>query len=304
MAAYREHLTTSSVLGIGVCSAAIAMGFTPVQGVLAGTITGIGGILPDLDSESGRPVREVFGVTAALAPVVMLRRLEGWGGNTDGAMLLAVLLYVTVKYGGQTLLGILAYHRGMFHSIPAMVIAGELAFLGYKSEQIAMKILMGGGIMIGFFSHLLLDELYAVEWRGIRLRANKFSGSAIKFLGKSWSANIFTYGLMFILGYSVWVEGGLRQMGYDIPVSQPTSKTGTPQRRKAVPARRPTRPAPTNLNPMNSNPTNSNPFRPSTRQPFNQSANPPPPLSLIDHQDQPTKTSVRRLAEPDLDAFR
>lgn len=211
MAAYREHLTTSCVLGIGVASAAIAMGFTPVQGVLAGTITGIGGILPDLDSESGRPVREIFGVTAALAPLVMMRRLLEWGGNTDGAMLLSVLLYVSVRYGGAMLLGILAVHRGMYHSIPAMLIAGELAFLGYKSEQLTMKLLMGVGIMIGFMSHLVLDELYAVEWHGLRVKLNKFAGSAVKLTGRSWPANIFAYGLLFTLSYTVWVDGGLQK---------------------------------------------------------------------------------------------
>lgn len=214
MAAYREHLTTSCVLGIGVASASIAMGFTPVQGVLAGTITGIGGILPDLDSESGRPVREIFGVTAALAPLVMMRRLLEWGGNTDGAMLLSVLMYVTVRYGGAMLLGVLAVHRGMFHSIPAMVITGELAFLGYKSEQITMKLLMATGIMIGFFSHLALDELYAVEWHGLRVKLNKFAGSAVKLSGRSWPANIFTYGLLFTLTYTVWIDGGL-QAGFE-----------------------------------------------------------------------------------------
>ena len=211
MAAYREHLTTSCLLGIGVAAAAIATGFTPVQGVLAGTITGIGGILPDLDSESGRPVREIFALTAALAPLVMMRRLLEWGGNTDGAMLLSVLLYISVKYGGAMLLGVLAVHRGMFHSIPAMLIAGEIAFLSYKSEQMSMKLLMAAGIMIGFFSHLALDELYAVEWHGLRVKLNKFAGSAVKFSGRSYPANIFTYGLLFTLSYTVWIDGGLEQ---------------------------------------------------------------------------------------------
>lgn len=231
MAAYREHLTTSCVLGIGVASGAIALGFTPVQGVLAGTITGIGGILPDLDSESGRPVREIFGVTAALAPLVMMRRLLEWGGNTDGAMLLAVLLYVSVRYGGATLLGLFAVHRGMYHSIPAMLIAGELAFLGYKSDQITMKLLMAGGIMVGFFSHLLLDEIYAVEWRGIRVKLNKFAGSAIKLTGKSWPANIFAYGLLFMLSYTVWIDGGL-QRGWEQltgPVDEQAPRESDPQ---------------------------------------------------------------------------
>lgn len=255
MAAYREHLTTSCVLGIGVASAAIAMGFTPVQGVLAGTITGIGGILPDLDSESGRPVREIFGVTAALAPLVMMRRLLEWGGNTDGAMLLSVLLYVSVRYGGAMLLGVLAVHRGMYHSIPAMLIAGELAFLGYKSEQISMKLLMSVGIMIGFFSHLALDELYAVEWHGLRVKLNKFAGSAVKLAGRSWPANIFAYGLLFTLTYTVWIDGGLQQ-GFeaytgtrlalpDLETPGPLAEPGeVPERDPSEPLSRPSTKAP------------------------------------------------------------
>lgn len=255
MAAYREHLTTSCVLGIGVASAAIAMGFTPVQGVLAGTITGIGGILPDLDSESGRPVREIFGVTAALAPLVMMRRLLEWGGNTDGAMLLSVLLYVSVRYGGAMLLGVLAVHRGMYHSIPAMLIAGELAFLGYKSEQISMKLLMSVGIMIGFFSHLALDELYAVEWHGLRVKLNKFAGSAVKLAGRSWPANIFAYGLLFTLTYTVWIDGGLQQ-GFeaytgtrlalpDLETPGPLAESGeVPERDPSEPPSRPSTKAP------------------------------------------------------------
>lgn len=246
MAAYREHLTTSCVLGIGVTSAAITVGFTPVQGVLAGTITGIGGILPDLDSESGRPVRELFGLTAAMAPLIMMRRLLEWGGNTDGAMLLAVLTYVSVRYGGALILGIAAVHRGMFHSIPAMVIAGELAFLGYKSDQISMKLLMAVGIMIGFFSHLILDELYAVEWRGIRLRLNKFAGSAVKWSGRSWPANIFTYGVLFCLSYTVWVEGGLQRQFEELTREAQLAVTDekpviAPVRRVRTPVARPTR---------------------------------------------------------------
>lgn len=263
MAAYREHLTTSSLLGVGVCVTAIATGFTPVQGVLAGTITGIGGILPDLDSESGRPIREVFGVTAAFAPLMMTRRLMEWGGNTDGAMLLAVLLYIAVRYGGATLLGTLAVHRGMYHSLPAMVIAGELAFLGYKSEQFSMKMLMAIGIMLGFLSHLILDELYSIDWNGGRLRLNKFSGSAVKILGKSFAGNVFAYSVLGLLSYSVWIEGKFEAQiatKWGQPATPPPTierfykKTTTPRTapKKSQPRRQsPTTQLPTPPEPLN-----------------------------------------------------
>jgi membrane-bound metal-dependent hydrolase YbcI (DUF457 family) len=41
------------------------------------------------------------------------------------------LLYGAVRYGGATVLGKLTVHRGMFHSIPALIIAAEITFLCY-----------------------------------------------------------------------------------------------------------------------------------------------------------------------------
>lgn len=210
MAGYRTHISVSGLLGVGYGAAAtFALGFTPVQGSLAGVLTWVAGMLPDLDSESGRPVREVFNLLAAAAPLCMIRRLLAWGGNPEGAFLLAVLLYATIRYGGAMLLGKLSVHRGMFHSIPAMIIAAELAFLAYESDSVIVKLLMAGGVAIGFLSHLVLDEIYAVEWTGLRLKLNKFAGSAMKLFGPRLLPNVFTYALLAVLTYASLVDVGL-----------------------------------------------------------------------------------------------
>lgn len=207
MAAYREHITVSFALGAGVaCGAVLGLNYTPIQGILAGCLTGIGGMLPDLDSQSGKPVREIFGLTAALAPMLLMQRLLEWGQGTDGAIFLAVVMYVIIRYGASKALGKFAVHRGMFHSVPAMLIAAELAFLGYKSESIRVRALMGVGVAIGFLSHLVLDEIYAVEWTGTRIKLNKFAGSAVKFFGHSWGANIFTYAILAFFTYALTIE--------------------------------------------------------------------------------------------------
>lgn len=209
MAAYREHISFSTFFGICTGTAAYFLGFNPVQSVLAGCLTGIGGILPDLDSESGKPVREVFGLTAAMAPLLMIHRLREWGGgDMDNVVLLAILIYITIRYGASVFLGIVSVHRGMFHSLPAMFIAGEVTFLAYKSNFPAVKTLMGISVMLGFVSHLILDEIYAVEWDGMKVKLNKFAGSAMKWVGKSWPANIVTYGLLFTLTFGILTEEG------------------------------------------------------------------------------------------------
>ena len=180
MAGYKTHITVSGALGVGYGTAGVFLaGFTPVEGALAGVLTWFSGMLPDLDSASGRPVREVFSLLAAFAPFAMMGHLMEWTHHSyEAATLLAVILYVTIRYGGQSLLNRTAVHRGMFHSIPAMLIAAEIAFLGFRGSSFGVKLFMAGGAAVGFFSHLVLDEIYAVEWNGAHVRLNKFAGSA------------------------------------------------------------------------------------------------------------------------------
>ena len=169
MAGYREHISVSGMCGAAYgTTAALVMGFTPVQGALAGCLTWVAGMLPDLDADGGKPVREIFGLLGAVVPLIAIRHLIRWCGSVDGVILSAIIIYAVTRYGGATLLKRLSVHRGMFHSIPALFIASELVFLAYMSESIGVKCLMAGGVGIGFLSHLLLDELYSVQWSGLR----------------------------------------------------------------------------------------------------------------------------------------
>jgi hypothetical protein len=97
----------------------------------------------------------------------------------------------------------------MFHSIPAMLIAAELVFLAFRSDNVNVRLLMAGGVAVGFLSHLLLDELYSVEWSGVRIRLNKYAGSAFKLFGREFLPNVVTYALLGVLSYAALVDVGL-----------------------------------------------------------------------------------------------
>lgn len=218
MANYQTHITVSGMLGVTYGLAACQAGpFSGVHGALAGCLTGIAGMLPDLDSDSGRPVREVFGLVAAVAPLVLMNRLEAWGGSHDGALLLAILVYVSIRYGASTVLNLVSVHRGMFHSIPAMLIAAELTFLAYHHADVQIRLLMAVGVALGFASHLVLDEIYSVKVSGVMVTMKSSAGTALKFVGKDWGANIVTYGLLFTLSYALLVDGGLVKPIHGIP---------------------------------------------------------------------------------------
>ncbi len=206
MAGFEQHLRVSTGLGVVTGAAAtFGFGFTPAQGILAAYLTSVSGMLPDLDSNSGKPLREMSNLTAAIVPMVMMERLKEWGGDFDTSLLLAILVYTGIRFAGSWMVGKLSVHRGMFHSIPALLIAGLAVFLGWKSDDTSVRILMAASVGIGFLSHLILDEIYAVQWNGLAPELNQFAGSATKFFGKSAVANIFTWTL---LGGLTWLSLG------------------------------------------------------------------------------------------------
>lgn len=210
MAAYREHITVSGILGVAYAFASVFLfGYSLVQAAIVTVLTWVAGMLPDLDSESGRPIRELSGVVAAFVPLILLQNAQAVGIRGDRALLFAIVTYGVVKYGGAFLLGKLTVHRGMFHSIPALLIAAELTFLAYHSDELRVRVLMAVGVGIGFLSHLVLDEMYSVQWDGVKVRLAKSSGSAMKFFGPEALPNGIAMGLLLFLSYATLVESGV-----------------------------------------------------------------------------------------------
>jgi membrane-bound metal-dependent hydrolase YbcI (DUF457 family) len=227
MAGYREHISVSGLCGAAYGAAAsLILGFTPVQSALAGCLTWVAGMLPDLDADGGKPVREIFGLLGAIVPLVAIRHLMRWCGSVDGVVLSAIIIYALTRYGGAAVLKKLSVHRGMFHSIPALLIASELTFLAYVSDSVAVKCLMAGGVGIGFLSHLLLDELYSVQWSGLRLKLSKSAGSAFKLTSSRFIPNVFAYATLMFLTWLTLVDVGLIREPESLdgpPTASPTS---------------------------------------------------------------------------------
>jgi hypothetical protein len=202
MAGYRVHLATSTALGIAYGGAAVwylQMDWMPAA--LGAGVTAIGGLMPDLDSDSGVPVRALFGLASVLLPLLMLPRLLAQAQSLEMVIVFLLLTHLLIRYGLAALFKRITVHRGMFHSIPAMLIAGLIVFLLYHHPAPMVRIYMAGGAMLGFLSHLVLDELWAVDLSGVKPRLNQFAGSALKFFSPSFSATLATYALLLCLAY-------------------------------------------------------------------------------------------------------
>jgi hypothetical protein len=216
MASYRGHLTLSSILGAGVGAAAWGLGLHDWGPVCLGAgLTALGGLLPALDSDSGVPVREVFGLAAVAAPLLLFRRLESAGLSVEQTLAVLAGVYLVIRYGGAWVFNRLTVHRGMFHSLPAMVIAGLVVFLLDHSPNPGVRLYLAAGTMIGFLSHLVLDELCSIDFMGLKVRLNRYAGSALKLASPSWTATLTTYVLLAGLSVLAWREVvALRENGH------------------------------------------------------------------------------------------
>jgi hypothetical protein len=208
MAAFAQHIQFSSVLGVGYAGALWWSDVEWTHAGLAGLLCGLSGMLPDLDSDTGRPTRELFGVVAAAVPLLIIHRLRHQGMTPDGAILIAAAAYVTIRFGVAWLFHCLTVHRGMFHSIPAAIIAAELAFLAYHDSEAKARLVLAGGVLLGFLSHLVLDEIYSVNAQGLKIRFNKAAGSALKVASRSVSATLVAWLILAGLTYLVGVDQG------------------------------------------------------------------------------------------------
>jgi membrane-bound metal-dependent hydrolase YbcI (DUF457 family) len=198
---FREHITGSTIVGIGYGAAAWYIGEVPPLTCLLGAgLCSVSGMLPDLDSGPGVPMRESVAFAAAVVPVMLLPRLETFGLPIEALILLCGAIYLAIRFGVTYLLKEFAVHRGMFHSIPAAAIAGLTAFLVFAAQEPMHRYFVASAVVLGFLTHLIMDEIWSVKLGMFGPKIKKSFGTAVKFLGNEAWANIVTYLLVVILG--------------------------------------------------------------------------------------------------------
>jgi membrane-bound metal-dependent hydrolase YbcI (DUF457 family) len=205
LAGFKTHIGTSCTLGVGYACLGAYYGLPIEAAAVAGGLCGIGGMLPDIDSDSGVPVRETMGAAAAVTPMLLVDRFQHLGLNYEQMVLAAGVTYLFVRFGIAGLLKRYTVHRGMFHSIPALLIFTGLAFLICGSRNLQLRYFKAGGVFLGVLSHLVLDEIWAVEWTGGRWRFKSSFGTALKLWGDDAWGNLSCYAKL--AGVAVMILG-------------------------------------------------------------------------------------------------
>jgi len=165
MADFKTHISVSTLSGLLLGLGGYQSGMPWESCLIAGGLCSVSGMLPDLDSDSGIPLREAVGFAAAFVPMLMLDRLERVGLSHEMMLVVTGAIYFFLRFGIAELFRRYTVHRGMWHSLPAAIIAALFVFLVSASENVHLRLFKTLAVFVGFMSHILLDELWSVEYR-------------------------------------------------------------------------------------------------------------------------------------------
>lgn len=239
MADFKSHITGSTLVGVaygywGVTTQSMSL----ESGILAGGLCAVSGMLPDLDSDSGVPLRETSMFVAAIAPMLMIDRFRDLGFSHEAMALAAMIVYLGIRFVAVEFFKRHTVHRGMWHSIPAAASAGVLAYLVMPCPSESIRVYKSGAVVVGFLVHLIMDEIWSIDIsRGFRLK--KSFGTALKFFGKDKLPNLLVYGMLGLLTYVATGDRAivdrirsrtLLERDYIAAPDQPSRILGTPWR--------------------------------------------------------------------------
>ena len=181
MANFAVHVRTaafvSSTLAIfGVSLNVLSVSHLPWF-VLVGTF---GGMLPDIDAAQSKPVRLLYHLLALLSAITFLSIAKNQAPSYL-LLLIALGIYGITRYAILVSIRQFTVHRGIFHSLIALFFFALLmiCIMYYIFKQNALTAWLNGLFLaVGFFVHLLLDEIYSVDLSNRRLK--KSFGSALK----------------------------------------------------------------------------------------------------------------------------
>ena len=205
MAAFKTHITAGIIIGYiaGAFAAVvqwITAPFTPVCMLAAAFI---GSFLPDLDSDHGKPFRIIFSfISVTVASLVFVYFLKQNTIHWNRWIAIPPLVALIIRYGIGKIFQKYTVHRGIFHSIPAMLIIIFATPMALASFQLAANDIIAIALSTGagFFSHLVLDEIYSVvDFEGMKIKPKNSLGTAFTFIGYSKAGTAAAYLLLAAL---------------------------------------------------------------------------------------------------------
>jgi membrane-bound metal-dependent hydrolase YbcI (DUF457 family) len=182
MANFPTHIGVGTVVAGALATVALATDVVTPRDVIPVTLAGVlGSVLPDIDLKDSRPSRAMFSGLAVFFSFAVLFSVENRYSIAEMLILwLGTLLFV--RYVVGALFHRFSYHRGIWHSLLAAAFSGILTaavFYWMLARDGSISWLAAAFMVVGFLTHLILDELYSVDVMDTRIKSS--FGTALKF---------------------------------------------------------------------------------------------------------------------------
>jgi len=224
VAGFKTHIATSTIVGLGYGGAAYVAFDVPLEScLLSAGLCSVAGILPDIDSESGQTLREITGFIATVVLLLSLDHLRALevkyeSINHESIVLAGGCVYIIMRFGLSGLLNRYTVHRGMWHSIPAALVAGLATSFLCDCPEPFLRLMKVIAVLLGYLTHLVLDEIYSFDTSRGRVRIKKSFGTALKLWNpKSLWSNAQVYGILIVLSVFL-VNDPMLRGGPDSPI--------------------------------------------------------------------------------------
>ncbi|MBF0453728.1 MAG: metal-dependent hydrolase [Magnetococcales bacterium] len=195
MAGFKAHFSFAAVTGGVGATALLSAGVIDTNSMLFCFSAAIlGGLLPDIDSDTSTPLQVSFTLFALIFSFLVMFS-QAATLSTLELLIIWLGAFLFFKLIIFELFTRLTVHRGIFHSIPAAFLSLFLTTLFLRQlfhldNQTAW--IVGSFVLIGFISHLLLDELASLNFLGLGGVKHSF-GTALKFYSPSFVATFSLY---------------------------------------------------------------------------------------------------------------
>jgi len=209
MAGFKVHLAGGIASGTGMSLIGFFLrGLSLTQAGAIFVVGAVGGLLPDLDSDTGKPLVFLFQLVSIVIPSLFFIKAVKIGGDSPEFLICYFTVsYLFINYVVCSVVKKITVHRGMMHSIPFALVCGGIGYLFFLSSGRQMAPMAGIAVLLGCFIHLVLDELSSFKLKfGLIPIPNKSSGSAFKLKSESLGVTLFIYLILVLVGIAVFLS--------------------------------------------------------------------------------------------------